>query len=435
MQRCSRSWIPLGLALLVAGPASAKNKDASQIPPIHLVKGIAVQPCDAAAPVQGSTEPSFRSDVPCLEARVELEHVSGPHKFRFLWYDADGNLYASTKKDWGFKPAEGKTGYHRTAKLRHKISVKGEQASFLAGSWKAVAELDDIHLAEARFKIEAVAVPMPATVQEAKKAYLDLQYDKTVETMTSWLNTQQPPAVEAQGRWWLALAQNALGKKDETQQTLAALLKADPTFSVTPEEAQSAGGEELRATLEEMRKSSHPDLYVKTGYPPQVELSGAEEAPVLGKRWPLWKKILVFGAAPVAVGAGAFFLARGSGSSGPEPLSITASIVGAPTDNPQLQCVPVQSNGTFTKMFNVDVKGGTGSYGITWNFNRAARNTQVTPPTATDVRQPSASYRIDGSSGFGAYIITVEVKDKGATDLPTARDSLALIFDFPSNCN
>jgi hypothetical protein len=426
----------LGLALLTAGPALAKARDPSQIPPIRLARGIFVLPCDAAAPAaQGAALPAFRTDAPCLEARIELEHVSSPHRLRFLWYDADGNLYSATKKDWGFKPAEGKSGYHRKATLRHKISVQGEQASFLVGSWKAVAELDDIHLAEARFKLEGLPVPLPPALQEARKAYLDLQYDRTVETLSSWLITRQPSAFEAEGRWWLALAQNALGRNDEASQTLEALLKAEPTYCVTPEAAQSAGGEELRATLEELRKSTHPDLYVKTSYPPQVELSSAEEAPVLGKRWPLWKKLLVYGAAPVAVGAGAFILARGSGDSGPEPLSISARIEGAPADNPQLQCVPVPAAAPFTKSFAVDIQGGTGNYGIAWNFNRAGRATRVTPPTAADVLRPQATYQIDGSANFGAYIITVEVTDRDAADLPVARDSLALIFDFPSNCS
>jgi hypothetical protein len=112
---------------------------------------------------------------------------------------------------------------------------------------------------------------------------------------------------------------------------------------------------------------------------------------------------------------------------------VHASIAGA-TD-PTLDCAGfTAANPVITRIFQVAIQGGTGNYAIAWDFNRGRGTAQVTPPTASDVRQQQVSYRITSTNNFGSYTVTVQVSDKGAPSLPQARDQVTLIIGNPQTC-
>jgi hypothetical protein len=415
----------------ISPEVQAKKPDPSRSLPTRLAQAVVIARCGASA--LAGPVPVLRTDTPCAEARAVLEHIAAPHTFRFLWYDPDANLYSSAE-ELGIRPDAGGTGYHRTATIVHKLSIAKEQAALIVGEWRVVAQLDGVPAGEARFRIEDPPAELPPTLKEAQSLYLDLQYNALVQRLGASLNTTQPGPLEAQARWWMALSLYALGKTEESQQALAELLKADPAYGVSPEEAKKFGATELRRKLEQLRKATYPDLYVKTGFPAQVELSRPETAPVLSRRWPLWKKLLIYGGIPVAAGAGVLLFAGGGGDSGPEPLEMSPSIAGS--EQPKFECVPISAGqATISRTFTVDVRGGSGNYGIEWNFNRGRGNAGVTPLRATDVRTQQVSYAVRSAADLGSYIISIEVRDKDVPSLPPLQDALILILNAPSVCN
>jgi hypothetical protein len=361
-----------------------------------------------------------------------LEHIGAPHSFRFVWYDPDANLYNSTE-EVNIRPQAGGTGYHRTATVLHKLSIDQEQASLLVGQWRVVAQLDGVAIGEARFRIDNQPIELPAALKEAQSLYLDLQYDAVVQRLSGWVNTAPSAPLQAQAHWWRALSLYALNRKQESTQALTELLKADPAFALSPEEAKKFGGTEVRRKLEELRKATYPDLYVKTGFPAEVELSRPETAPVLSRRWPLWKKVLVYGGIPAAVGAGVLVLAGGGGDSGPESLEMSPSIAGSA--QPKFECVPVSAGqGPVSRTFTVEVHGGSGNYGIEWDFNRERGTAAVAPTRATDTRTQQVSYTVRSAADLGSYIISIQVRDKEAPALPPLQDALILILNAASVC-
>jgi hypothetical protein len=297
------------LLVLAAAVASAKDVDRSKIPPTQLQEGVLLKSCDAIG--KGAANAVFSVDVPCIEASVSLLHVSSPHTLRFLYYDPDGNLYATTRPDWSFGPPAEKKEYHRTARITHRLHVQGEEAAFHVGGWKVAVWLDELHLAETRFQLERPQLPLEQNLSEAKSLYREGNYEKAMERLNTVINMVQHKGLVAEAAWWLALSEQAAGRDQDVDATLVTLLKADPTFDVTPAAAKEAGGDAVRSRLEDVRKRELLDLYVKTVDVPNVELSPPEDAPVLGKRWPLWEKLLIYGGIPVAAAATTVLLVGG----------------------------------------------------------------------------------------------------------------------------
>jgi hypothetical protein len=413
-----------------AALAHAKEADPTRTLAVRLLEPLELATCEGAA--QRSTPVVFRNDTPCIEVRAELVHISKPHSVRFLWYEPSGGLYAGTPLEWSFQPVPQATGYHGTARLRHRLGVHAEEAALHVGRWTVAMRLDDAHLAETHFWIERQHVPHSEALALGKKLYFDLSYREAIDVLGSLLDALQSPALQAEARWWMALAEAALGQSESAEQLLADLLDVEPGWTISSAEARTAGGEELRVRLDQLRGRLHPDLYVKNIDVPRVELSRPEPPPVLARPWPLWKKLLVYGAAPVAVGAGTFLLARG-GSSGPEPLELSARIVESGAD-PRFECVPLAGTGSVSRTFEATIRGGSGSYGVEWNFNRAGGGASVTPARASDVTRQQVTYRIDSIGALGSYLATVEVRDANAPGSPPVRDSLNLLITFPANC-
>jgi tetratricopeptide (TPR) repeat protein len=303
--------------------AEPKKGDELQLPPIRLEKGVFVTSCEASR--QELTLATFPADTMCVKVWVQLAHVYKEHLFRFMYYDPDGNLNLATKGDWSFQPAEPKNGYHHYAWIEHRLPIRGEQAAILPGAWRVDVMLDNLHLAEGSFRLEERTRPEDPRIAEGRALYMNLLYEKAAAKLAEAIRTEMRREYLAEAHWWLALAQASLGRAAEAHESLVELLRYDPTYAVTPEAAKEAGGTALRSALEEIRNGSFPDLYKKTSYPPEIELSKPEAKPILQRRWPLWKKLLVYGGIPVvAAGATAFFASRGDET--PEPLNLDLNV-------------------------------------------------------------------------------------------------------------
>jgi hypothetical protein len=300
------------MVVLLTRIGVAKEADRSRIPPPQLQEGLTLKRCDALE--KGAAQPAFKNDLPCVEASVSLLHISGPHTLRFLYYDPDVNLYATTKPDWTFGPPADRKEYHRTARITHRLMVKSEEAAFHLGDWKVAVWLDELHLAETRFRLEPQPLPLEQNLAEAKALYREGSFERAIDRLNTVVNSVHHKGLIAEAAWWLALSQQALGREADAEASLMRLLQAEPTFGVTPAAAREAGGEGVRARLEELRKRELLDLYVKSVHVPKAELTPPEAAPVLGRRWPLWKKLLIYGGIPAAAAATTFVLASGGES-------------------------------------------------------------------------------------------------------------------------
>jgi tetratricopeptide (TPR) repeat protein len=295
-----RCVLVFAIPALVATSASAKGAE-PRTPPLRIEKGVLVQPCGAE--LREGAAAVFLSDVPCLEARIDVRDVTGSHVLRFQYYDPTGNLYVATKEDWKLS-ARTKKSYHRTGVVRHQLSIAGEQASLLIGTWRVAVVLDDIAVADGTFRIERRPPPENEDLAKGRELYLGLEYERAIERLTAAVAAAGSKSAAAEGLWWLSLSLLSVGKRDEAVQHLHQLLQADPMYALSQEAAKKAGAEELYGLLEDLRNQSYPELYRKTAVLPEAELSKPERAPVVKKRKPLWKKLVYYVGIPVvAVGA------------------------------------------------------------------------------------------------------------------------------------
>jgi hypothetical protein len=319
--------LSLLLCCLLAGCGRNRLEPTTPLPlPVTRVDGpLSIRECDEA-PSSADEPVLLRTSTRCVEVSLRLADVSGSHRMRFLYYDSRGNLYASTKTDWTVEP-EGGTGYHRSATVRHRLAVAGEQASMLPGLWKAAVWLDGLTVSEKLFRLQSPAAPRSPELDTARQMYLRLRYEEALEKLETLGSAAGVPAVESEALWWLALVQHALSREADATRTLARLLDVEPGFSLDPDSLGESGGEMLAHRLEELRVVAHPGLYRKSIAPPELELSPAEAPPVLGKpaRWyQRWWFYAGLGAIAVPVTA---VLAKGALVSEPGPPSVRLGVI------------------------------------------------------------------------------------------------------------
>lgn len=325
-----RSKLACVLGVILNFSAPLARAASEKAPPLRLEEGVYTQVCGAED--QEVVNPALPVDVPCVESWLKLRDLTGTHILYFLYYDPQGNLYATTTEDWRLQPTS-KKSYHKAATVRHRLPIAGEQASLEVGDWKIAVVLDDIAVAEGAFRLERKAIPDNADINEGRKLYLDLSYEQAAAHLQQVLPTLTDRGQRAEALWWLALSQLSMGRRADAGKSVEELLKADPAYAISPEAAKEAGGEQLVSVLEEERTALHPELYKKTAAPPEVELSKAEKAPEVRKSRPLWKKIFLYVTVPlgaiVLVGA----IAAGAGAA----IADDAPVVSVSIDNSALR--------------------------------------------------------------------------------------------------
>jgi tetratricopeptide (TPR) repeat protein len=395
-------WRNSMLALLVLlWPLAAELKPRThkqpQIPAIRLDEGLIVSECGQKP--QGPDVPVFRSEVPCVEMLLRLVNISGTHKVRFLYYDPEGQLYASTSPDWIVQPSSGSI-YHRNGWVRHRLPIAAQEASTRVGDWKVAVWLDGLTVSEKLFRLEWKPALMSEDLELARQMYLELHYEEALVQVGQLAAANQEPELHAEALWWLALIQSALGRESEARESIQRLLQTRPSFAISGAEAREYGGEPLVAVLEELRSQSHPELYRQTIAPPELELSKPEAPPELQKprRW-YQKWWFYAGVAAVAIPATAL-LAGGDRviEEGPPSLGLTAQ-----------GNIDLQSGLLFdiTTRLQIDILGGKPPFEILITVANVGTGTHVqidgsTPRLGTT---PLVLYK-GSASALGTSVIT-----------------------------
>ena len=342
---------------LVGGESHAQDKarGRSQVPAVRLEKGILFSDCERPEP--SAEPPTFGLDVVCIDAAIELGHITSEHRVRFFYYNPAGDQYLATAADWSFQPKQPGEGYHRTARVRHRLPVRGEHASLLPGTWKVIVWLDDSYLVERRVELAMAPAPSDPPLAQGRKLYLELEYEAALEQLQAIVEAGPTKRLAAEAAWLTALCQYSLGQAHAMSQTLERLLELDPTFAVSPLEIAQLGGEAVQTALDSVRTKRFPELYKKTTYSPEVELSKSEAPPVVQKRWPLWKKLVIYGGIPVAaLAAGALLLPSGA----TEPEIAPPNLTFEPMRTSKRSEFGFLCHGTLT--FDVVISGGAAPY-------------------------------------------------------------------------
>ena len=97
---------------------------------------------------------TFSTQDPEIISHVKFENLSGKHEFKWEWYDANGNLYFSTR-NYPLEASRGK--YIEEGTAWHKISVRGEKAQNYPGEWKVNIYLDDALIASKIFELKQIS--------------------------------------------------------------------------------------------------------------------------------------------------------------------------------------------------------------------------------------------------------------------------------------
>lgn len=348
MRVSSKLIVWICILAFAAAADGKKTEEPRPAEPVHVERGPQMQrcaglcsePCEPA--LEMPVNPSFPTDAPCLRAWLELGPVAGPHRLRFLYYDPQGELYQASPQDWSFPPEPRPRRASASAWIGHRLGVRGEGAALQPGLWKLAVSLDGVLVGELPFRLETPPVEVDGGFVAARMLFTERRYKEAAQSFDTVASAAASPKLQAEARWWQALCSQTLEDYKSVLPALRALLQADPAYAVSPAALEQPGGETLRGLLEDLRAEYHPESYSKTEHPPELRLEAGKSRPGGLKRWPLWKKLVVFVGIPLAVGTLIYMLAKGKKKEPATPIPTTppSTPTPSPTRTPTPRLIP-----------------------------------------------------------------------------------------------
>ena len=153
LNRVTFIWLVLFSAiLLIASGCSTKNKKIDEVPDLQVGDVVFTESDKSISGMPEDSTYTFNPGDDGVVANLLYSNLSEAHDVKIRWYRPDGKVYSASR---GILEPSEEGKYIKKGVARHKMGIKGEEASEYPGKWKLRAYLDGKEVAESSFRIKS----------------------------------------------------------------------------------------------------------------------------------------------------------------------------------------------------------------------------------------------------------------------------------------